>query len=162
MEATVLNNIPFQINIAQLLKNLDKQKFAYSEERVKELADIASSIGRPKAIYKEAYVENRDGDTLIIDGMKFSGRVISVNLAEVHKVVAYVITSGNELEEWSQSFDNDLDRAYLGAIKELVLLAALEFVYQEIDEKYNFPKASNMNPGSLKDWPLTEQNSLFA
>ena len=47
-------------------------------------------------------------------------------------------------------------------IKLSVLQTAIRYTSDYISRKYALGKTSHMNPGSLEDWPITEQKPLFS
>ena len=82
----VLNSIPFKLDTKEVLKRLRLRKENKDMERmVQELLDIIHPIAKPKAVYKVSYVDNKNGDSLYIDGVNFTSRVLRINLDKVHK-----------------------------------------------------------------------------
>ena len=68
----VLNNIPVYLDVRELAKWLHlKEENKYLKD-IKELVEIANSLIQPKAIYKISYVDNKNDDTLNIDGIRFN------------------------------------------------------------------------------------------
>ncbi len=55
-----------------------------------------------------------------------------------------------------------LDHFYADAIAGLALRSAIQAVVDHITEHFRPDGLSQMNPGSLADWPLSEQTSLFS
>jgi cobalamin-dependent methionine synthase I len=51
---------------------------------------------------------------------------------------------------------------WLEEVKAMALGAARSHVREHIDRKYRPGKMSNMAPGSLEDWPVTQQTQLFS
>ena len=83
MEAIVLKNIPFQLDAEALRERLHIRKGTAFVDELKRLVDEAQDIGRPKALYGAAYIESRDGDRVVVDGVTLASRVLSVNLENV-------------------------------------------------------------------------------
>lgn len=73
----------------------------------------------------------------------------------------FVATCGKELEDWSNSVDG-ASRYYAEAIEELALDAAEQAFGIHIEEHHDPSPTSEMNPGSIPDWRVKEQTSLFA
>jgi cobalamin-dependent methionine synthase I len=67
-----------------------------------------------------------------------------------------------ELEEWSKSVDGMLEQYWAETIKEMTVRANIGHLNDYLTERYQPGKLSRMNPGSLPDWPLSEQKPLFA
>ena len=162
MDSFVLDNIPFQIDTGQLYKNLRIKEGSELVARLNHLVDKAQAIGRPKASYKVAFIESRGDDQIIIDGVMLTSRVLRVNLEKAHRVFPFVATCGIELEEWSVSIDDMLERYWADVIKEMALRVALKHLNEHLIDHFQPGKISRMNPGSLPDWPLPEQQQLFA
>jgi hypothetical protein len=162
MDSFVLDNVPFQIDTGQLYKNLRIKEGSELVARLNHLVDKAQAIGRPKASYRVAFIESRGDDQIIIDGVMLTSRVLRVNLEKAHRVFPFVATCGIELEEWSVSIDDMLERYWADVIKEMALRAALNHLNEHLVDHFQPGKISRMNPGSLPDWPLPEQQQLFA
>jgi hypothetical protein len=162
VDAVILDNIPFQIDLDDLMQTLHVKAQSKHADELKRLAQAAQPLGRPKAMYKVAYIESKGEDTIATDGVVFTSRVLRVNLEPVHKVFPYVVTCGMELEEWSRSIEDLLQRFWAEAINEWALRSAVQFLEKHLVEQYELGQTSTMNPGSLEDWPLQEQRTLFA
>ena len=161
MNSLTMDNIPFRMDIGQLHRSLRIKEGSEFIGRLNLLTDQAQAIGRPKAHYEVVYVESRGEDHIMIDGVRLTSRVLKVNLEKAHRVFPFVATSGTELEEWSNSFDDLLEKYWADAIKESALRVAVEHLTERLIERFQPGKISRMNPGSLPDWPLTEQGPLF-
>src|SRR4030042_6507749 len=162
MDSFVLDNVPFQIDTGQLYKNLRIKEGSELVARLSLLMEKAQAIGRPKAFYKVAFIESRGDDQIIIDGVMLTSRVLRVNLEKAPRVFPFVATCGIELEEWAVSIDDMLERYWADVIKEMALRAALKHLNEHLVDHFQPGKISRMNPGSLPDWPLPEQQQLFA
>ena len=162
MDAVVLDDIPFRIDLGQLLKKLHvREGHAYTDD-VKRLADEAQAIARPKALYKVAYIESRDDRAVVIDGITMNSRVLRVNLEQAHRVFPYVVTCGMELQEWADSIDDVLRRYWAETINEMALRVAIQVLNKHLAERHHPGRTSAMSPGSLGEWPIQAQRPLFA
>lgn len=161
MDVVVLGNVSFALDTGDILDKLRlKSDSAYCEDVTKMVAE-AVAIARPKAIYGLAPVKIRGESDVAIGGIDFASRVLRVNLDQVDKVVPYVITVGRELEKWSLQYKDMLYSYYADFIKGSVLTSARETAMSAIDRQYDLKHTARMNPGSLEDWPLTQQVPLF-
>jgi len=160
MDTAVLN-MPFEINLDQLLNKINIKPDSPHSESVKKLVDEAMNIAKPKAVYQAVYVDSKNDNGVVINGITFTSRVLRVNLEDAYRVFPYVVTCGTELEEWSKKIDDMFESFCTEAIEEEVLLSALNNFYMFIDQEYGLEHAASMNPGSLTYWPLEEQKSLF-
>jgi len=162
VKATVLDRISFEPDVERLLRTLHLDPQGEDAARVRELVGEARAVARPKAMYREAYVEARGDDFVVLDGIRLTSRVLSVNLAQAHRAFAWVATCGRELEAWSQGLGDMLERYWAGAIMEAALRAAGRALEAELEARFGLRRSATMNPGSLEDWPLSEQRQLFA
>ena len=162
MEPIILDNIPFQLDMAALQKRLHIKEGSGHGEELERLAAQAQAVGKPKAMYKMAFIEDRGDDYIIVDGVKLTSRVLRVNVEQVHRLFPYVATCGAELDEWEKSLDDLLERYWADAIKAMALNAASRYLDRHMTDQYPLEKSARMNPGSLADWPLREQRPLFA
>jgi len=161
VDAITLDHIPFQIDLDQLLKRLHVEKDSPYGEDIKGLASDAQAVGSPKALYKVAFIESRGDDSVVIDDVVFTSRVLRVNLDSAHRVFAYVATCGVELDDWSNSIDDLLHRYWADTIKEMALRSAMRALDEHLVARYHPGRTATMSPGSLADWPLQEQRALF-
>jgi hypothetical protein len=161
MNLSVLDNIPLHINTASLKKLLRIGERNEYSEGIEDLVCAAQSVARPKAIYAGAFVESRNGDSVVIEGITFTSRVLRVNLEQTNRVFPFVATCGVELEEWSNSIEGMLNRYCADQIKELALEAAAKALEEDVATRYAAGCLAMMNPGSLPDWPVSEQRNLF-
>jgi hypothetical protein len=162
MESVMIEDIPFVPDQKQLMSDLHIGKNAYDTEMFRKLCGEAQEIAKPKFAYGVSFIEEKGSDFVILDGVKFSSRVMSVNLAEVNRVFPLIATCGREIEKWSQEITDVLQRYWVDKIKEAALETAIEKALEAINGRYQLGRTSYMSPGSIDDWPLSEQSCLFA
>ena len=161
----VLNSISVNLELETVLKKLRMRNKGESVEKsVQEVIDLARPVAKPKAVYEVAYVENKNGDSLDIGGVRFNSHVLRVNLDKVERVFPYVVTCGRELEEIEFPSHEFIKSYYLDQIKEVILTLARTYLEDYLKRKYALGKISRMSPGagSLNDWPITQQRELFS
>ena len=156
----ILDAIPFRVDAEQLLSSLRMAPKDEDAARVREMSLHAQEIGRPKALFRESFIEERPEDGVVLDGVRFTSRVLRVNFEKIHRVFPYIATCGTELEEWAATFDDMLHQYWADQIMRLALNAALDGLRGAI-AKRNPSQTSSMNPGSLEDWPIQQQRPLF-
>jgi len=165
METIVLDSIPFRVDLAELRRRLGMPEETGADDgaarALEELAAAAERVARPKASFKISFIDERTTDEVVLDGVRFSSRVLKVNLDPVHRTFPHVATCGRELEDWSVGFADPLEQFAADQIKELALRAALDHLVTHIRGRHAIKKLSHMNPGSLADWPLPQQAPLF-
>jgi hypothetical protein len=161
MEAVILDALPFQIDLEELKKKMRVKDGSEMAEKLGVMAQEAQKNARPKVCYRIAYVESKADDHLMIEGVQFTSRVMRVNLDKVFRTFPYVGTCGLELEEWSKSVEGILEQFWAEAIKEMAVRCTIRHLHEHLMERYRPGQISRMNPGSLPDWPLSEQRPLF-
>jgi len=162
MTETVLNNIPFEISDSQLISALKLTEGSAEANEAMQLFKEACAIARPKAVYVESYVESRTVDTVVIDGISFSSRLLSTNTESVHRLFPFIATCGTEIDQWANSITDPLKAYFADMIMQLALKAAVNELIKHLKEKRLHGELSCMNPGSLEDWPISEQKKLFS
>ena len=162
VDARVLEDVPFRIDDDALIETLRLKKGSSSMGEVRRLAAEARAIASPKALYVQRFVEERDDDGVLAGGVRLTSRVLRVNLELAHRVFPYVATCGVELAAWMRSQDDLLHRFWAEAICEMALRQARRVAHRHMMEHYRPGQTASMAPGSLADWPLQEQQSLFA
>ena len=162
MESTILEATPFNIDLEQLKKNLRVKEGTEMVGKLEGMVQQAQKIARPKVCYGVAYVESKGDDHLMIEGIRFTSRVLRVNLDKVYRVFPYVGTCGSELEEWSKSVAEPLEQFWAEEIKLQAVRGTIRYLQEYLTDRYQPGQISRMNPGSLPDWPLSEQKPLFS
>jgi len=158
----VLENISIKLSPEKVIKGLRLNKERYSSSDIQELIETAESLIRPKACYEVAYISEKGKDKVKIDGVIFSSRVLRKNLDEVERVFPYIITIGKSLEDKASSSNDLLKQYYLETMGDMVLGLIEKHLEKHLKKHYGLKKLSSMSPGSLKDWPITEQKPLFS
>lgn len=161
MESFILREIPLSIDFGQFAKSLKVRQGSDQVLRLKELWEEARAIARPKAFYRIAFIQGKKEEEVSVEGITFTSRVLRVNLEKAHRLFPYLATCGEELEEWSKKFEDLSDKYFADALKEEALRQALKYLYSDLVGRFQPGKLSRMNPGSLPDWPLSEQKPLF-
>jgi hypothetical protein len=161
MKQTILDRIPFQLNKDQLIKKLHIDASSEDGVRLKEMIEQAEKIGRPKVLYTLASIDSKPEDGVVLNGIKLSSHIMRVNFADINRVFPYVLTCGEELVEWAAGLEDMLEQYWADIIMEQALAAALNYFYNHLKEEYGLAKFKSMNPGSLEDWPISQQKQLF-
>lgn len=158
---TVALDLSFEIAEEALFQKLRLKEKSPYRDRVRELITEARAIAKPKGVYKDSYVESKEKDFVIIDGIRFKSHILQINLENVHRVFPFVITCGRELEDWSKGIPDLFENFCADTIKEMILHSATESFKAKLDEQFGLSSASDMFPGSLPDWPISEQKPLL-
>jgi len=161
----VLNGIPINLELEAVLKRMRvRNRSEGIVKNVQDMLEIARPIAKPKAIYDVAYVDNKNGDYLEIGGVKFTSRVLRINLEQVERVFPYVVTCGRELDEIDIPADDFIKSYYLDQIKETAVILARQHLEDSLIKQYALGQVSRMAPGAGAgdDWPINQQEELFS
>jgi hypothetical protein len=161
MNDIILENIPFEPEILPVLKNLHIKENSQDAADFESLLKEAKAIANPKAMYKLSSIDEKAEGNVVIDGVRFTSRVLRVNLDNAQGVFPFLGTCGMELEEWADSITDMFIGYWADVIKELALFAALEALELHLKDRFRPGYVSTMSPGSLADWPISEQKPLF-
>lgn len=161
LTAHILREIPFDPDIPWLMRRLRIKEGSANQIELLRMIEEARPIAQPKALFMVAYVTSRGEDWVEIAGIRFTSRVLRVNLDGLYRVFPYLATCGMELQDWADSFDDMLAGFWAEAVKEAALLCAVRAVFEDLEERYHPGETASMNPGSLADWPIQEQQPLF-
>ena len=132
------------------------------EEEFKDTYDEVLPLLEPVCYLGEDAIEHNDGHQLTVGGQIFTSRVVCVNLESSDKVYPYVFTSGRKAYEYAIGLDDDLYKFWAHGICEIALKSFGASVYKMVKEELGTENVFNMGPGSVIDWPITEQKPLFA
>lgn len=161
MEIVLLDNIQALISNEEIFKKLRMDANDEYASEVLELAERAKNTAKPKAIYGTAYIDDRGEDWVVFDGIRFTSRLLSNKLKGVHKAFPYIATCGHEIFDWAKSLLDPIERYWAEALCEIYLQKAYDAMKEDFERRIRPGKTASMNPGSLDDWPLSEQKQLF-
>jgi hypothetical protein len=161
IEPIVLTEIPVAFDIAALRDRLRIHK-GHDAQDLEALVSQAGEIARPKAMYRVAFVDERGEDHVIVDGVRLDSRVLRVNIGDAQRVFLHIATCGVELDAWAHGLDDMVHQFWAEAIKEAALRSAIRAASTDLEERFRPGKLAAMAPGSLMDWPITQQRPLFA
>lgn len=161
MKQIILDKIPFRLDRDHLLKKLHVDPNGEYSAQLLSMIQDAEQIGKPKAIYTLSSVNSMAEECVTVDGVKLSSRVMQVNFADINRVFPYVVTCGRELHEWAANIEGMLEQYWADIIMEQALSVALKYFHNHMQKEYRLGKYKAMNPGSLEDWPISQQRELF-
>lgn len=158
----ILTDIPFQIDRSGLQRNLRLKAGTHHLAELDRLIDQAEQIGKPKAIVRMIYIDEKGKNWIQLDGHRLTSRVLRINLEGAQRAFLFIATAGLELDVWSKTLTDLLHRFWADAIQEAALETARRALHQYLAQRYHPGILSEMHPGSLDDWPLSAQDDLFA
>jgi hypothetical protein len=158
----IIERIPFELDPDDIARRLRFNAARSGFSGLDGLLALARSLADLRAVYHIAYVGAKDTETVEVAGAVFRSRVLRHNLDRAQKVFPYIMTVGPELEKTAASFGDLLKQYYLEEIANIILETGASWLADQLQARWGFLRLSNMNPGSLEDWPITEQPKLFS
>jgi hypothetical protein len=159
-----LTEIPFTLDIRQLSARMRIQNGSDRAREFVRLVDIVQETGKPKALYRESYIDARDDDSVTIEGIHFNSRALSKNVESVERVFPNIVTCGIELDAIEIEQGDLQKKSWLSMLKGSLLMIAMQYLQEYILKKYKIKKLAYMNPGSgdATVWPIEQQKDLFS
>ncbi len=161
MEPVILDQIPFDPTPEHIEHVLDTKVGKSSQMAIERLVEETREIAKPKAMYRVLPCQVKGEEGVEIGGVLFKSRVLRVNLEDIHRVFAFVVTCGQELQAWQDSIESTLENYYADVVNGMALTIARDYLADHLEERYQLGKIATMNPGSLNNWPIRAQISLF-
>lgn len=164
MQPRIIDEIPVNLEPSDLIEQVSTtaREEGSRAEQIKDLVNQAQQIATPKTIFREAHVSGKKEQSVIIEGVEFTSRVLRVNLEDAYRVFPFLVTCGTELKNWAETVvQSPLEKYWAEEIMEQALRAGEQWLLSRIKSEFNLGKFSRMTPGSLEDWPLESQRQLF-
>lgn len=164
METIINVDFPFQLNRSLLLSKIKIEEDPMNEDYLtfSKMLSEAEHIARPKYGYGIASIDEKTEQGVVVEGRLFASKLVRKNLDHAHWIIPYLATCGTEIDAWSRRYTDLLENYWADEIKNQVLQQAIGHLYKTIKKTYfSDQDVSQMSPGSLPDWPITEQRPLF-
>lgn len=162
MKSIVLDQIAYHPNVHDLCQRLHVKAGSTDEAALRRMVEEAELLARPKFVAKMMDVSFIDSETVKMADETFHSRVLRVNLEDSQHAVAFVATCGMELQAWGEAHADYVENYWAEAIKEDALASAVAGGMKVITDWFDHSHFSTMSPGSLENWPISEQTALFA
>lgn len=154
--------IPVTLDVKEIAARLRFDPAKAGFESLDGLIAFAEGLIKPRGVMMIAFVGAKGERTVEVAGVTFESPVLRQNLEKTNKVFPYVITVGPELERAAASQGDLLRQYYLEEMANIALEKAAAWLAARLEKRYGVGPLSNMSPGSLEDWPITEQTKLFS
>ncbi len=125
----ILENVPVRLNPDRICKAL-RIRSKDARSRIEAPIETSKLLIVARAVYRVCYIETKLEDAVVIDGVGLSSAFLRKNLEEPWRVLAYIVTIGDELDVMAKTFDDLLERYWLDFIGNAALSSA-----QKIFEK---------------------------
>jgi len=159
----ILDDIPFDLDSDRLMKQAHVASGSDDATEFEQLIEKARRVGKPKAMFRECYIDDRGEETVTIDGITFTSRVLRANLDEPERVFVYVATCGAEMDAIETPDGDFLAQFWLDTIKASLLSNARAHLVAFLKRQYALGKIAAMSPGAgdATVWPIQQQRGLF-
>jgi Vitamin B12 dependent methionine synthase, activation domain len=158
----IVDRIPVTLDPVEIAARLRFDPARAGFASLDELVALAQRLIRPRAVYDVAYTGAKGEGTVEVAGVTFESPILRKNLDGANKVFPYIITVGPELERAAGAQGDLLKQYYLEEMANIALESAADWLGGQLEARHGFGPLSNMSPGSLEDWPITEQTKLFS
>ena len=158
----IIDLIPTTLNSEEIAVQLRFDPVRAGFDSLDELIALAQGLIHPRAVYEAAYIGAKGEGTVDVAGVTFESPILRKNLDGANKVFPYIITVGPELERAASAQDDLLKQYYLEEMANMALESAAGWLGGQLEARYGVTGLANMSPGSLEDWPITEQTKLFS
>jgi len=158
-----LIDIPFELDVVSVAKTVHVEPDSPDGRTLRELIEKARRIARPKAMYKEAFIDAKGDETVTVDGVTFTSRMLRANLEPIERVFPFIATCGHEMDTADLPVGDFLVEFWWDAIKAVLLGAAIRHLGAHLKRRFALGKAASMSPGSgdVDVWPIEQQRELF-
>lgn len=161
MNRIILDDIAFQVEREGLADLLKLKPGSKNHQEFLAIFEEALPLASPKAAFSVATAAMTGENAIDIGGVRFTSRILHVNLAGAGVVYPFAATCGTELEVWAKTMKGMLRSFWADSIMLMALGCAVSHLETYIKEKTGSAQLSSMNPGSLADWPIEQQAPLF-
>lgn len=157
----VLKDIDFEMNSSEIRRRLGISKESNEWQDVQGLMQEMDEMIQSRIAYKPCYIQQKDEETVTIEDISFSSKVLRKNLEDVQRVFPFVVTLGQQVDNKLKEEKDFLRQYYLDTIANVALQDFLKSLRSYLQDVYKIEKLSYMSPGSLQDWPIEQQRPLF-
>ena len=158
----IIERIPVILARAELAARMRFDPAKAGIDDLDGLFALAQGLINPRGVYEVAFVGTRGEGEVEVGGITFLSQVLRENLETTNRVFPYIITVGPELEREATARDDLLKQFYLEEMANFALEEAAAWLAGHLEGRFGLHSLSNLSPGSLKDWPITEQPKLFS
>ncbi|MGA2362120.1 MAG: hypothetical protein ABSG73_06625 [Candidatus Aminicenantales bacterium] len=158
----VIDRIAVALDPEAVAKRLRHNPARVGAINLDELLGQAHSLIHLRAVYEISYTGTKGEETVEVAGVTFHSRILRRNLDQAQKAFPFIMTAGPELEAAAFSAGDLLKQYYLEEMANIALENGAAWLAERLKARFGFSNLASMDPGSLEDWPITEQPKLFS
>lgn len=146
-----------------ILRNFRCENIPVAREKMTRLLKEAEKLAQPAAVAILAPVSADSlADTQIrLGDAVFTSELLREKVDSLGRAFPFLATEGRALAEWADNLPKETDRYLARAIREVAVKGAQMALERKLCETFAIPVLSCMNPGSLIQWPIEEQEVLM-
>lgn len=135
-----------------------------TEDELLDMLSEAESIAKPAVLFGVLPVTRSGDNTVKVGETALDSPLLVKRLGEVGRCFPYIATCGREMDDWSKQYRYDpLAEFWAEEIKKAFLRCLLGEFLPHIKQHYRTGGyLAALNPGSLKEWPISGQAQLFS
>lgn len=100
-----------------------------------------------------------DGE-IRLEAITFHSPLLQEKLSGLGRAFPYIVTEGQELASWAKKYAKSDKAQLVHQIRQAVVKGCEAEIEHRLEAQFGIPILSSLNPGSLKDWPLSDQKLL--
>lgn len=160
----ILSDTSFELDVVSISKTVHVEPDSPDGRTLAELIEQARRMARPKAMYAEAFIDAKGAETVTVDGITFTSRMLRANLGPVERVFPFIATCGHEMDTADLPAGDFLVEFWWDAIKAVLLGCAIRHLSEHLKQRFALGKTASMSPGSgdVDVWPIEQQRELFS
>jgi len=157
-----IESLPVVLEAAETSRRLRFDPARAGFDSLDDLLRTARDLLAPRALWDISFIGARGPGTVEIGPVVFESPLLARNLDGANKAFPFIITIGAELERAAAALGDLLRQYYLEEIANLALEQAADRLARLLEARFGVAGLSSLSPGSLADWPITEQPKLFS
>ncbi len=160
-DLTYFDDVTVELNAESLMDSIKLRKSLRGSKDFLWAVEQAKELIHPRAIFGKANVSIIDDTKVMIEDQEFTSRILRVNLDSCKIVYPFIATIGPELETLAAKQERLTKKFFLETAGDYVLTNSIWQIEKKVKEKFSITRNSTMTPGSLENWPITQQVPLF-
>ncbi|MBP7707439.1 MAG: hypothetical protein KA243_09360 [Candidatus Aminicenantes bacterium] len=158
----VIERLPVAFDVAEVSARLRFDPARAGFPSLDGLIELARTLIAPRAVYDVSFIGTMGEGTVEVGGVTMASPVLRGQLDGINRVFPFIVTVGPALERAAGAQDDILKQYYLEEMANLALEKAAAWLAGTIEARFGLDRLSSLSPGSLADWPITEQPKLFS
>ena len=158
----VIERLPVAFDAAEVSARLRFDPARAGFPSLDGLIELARTLIAPRAVYDVSFIGTMGEGTVEVGGVTMASPVLRGQLDGINRVFPFIVTVGPALERAAGAQDDILKQYYLEEMANLALEKAAAWLAGTIEARFGLDRLSSLSPGSLTDWPITEQSKLFS